>query len=213
MNPPTILRPLRPDERPWQVRYSNWISVAMFFGLAVMALASDPRMFQKALAGDSHEIRFLMWMVIYPVIILFAAFAMPKALARQRRNVLTITDDDVTLKMRSAGVEPERTVWSVKRNDIREVRPYGAGRQAQFIFIMKTDSAIKRFWRLADTAGGTRLRAGSWVLNTRSDVSARPPMPMNQWITSRAVSRKATLDSDVGRALVEHGYLKAEAKF
>jgi hypothetical protein len=208
MNPPTVLRPVRPDERPWPVRYANFISLAVFVAAGVMVLVSDPKMFQKALAGDPHEIRFLLTTGIYPIVILFAAFAIPKAVAKQQRSVLTITDDVVTLKMRSAGVEPERVVWSVKRNDIRDVRLYGAGSKAQFIFLLKAESAIKRFWRLADTSGGTRLRAGSWVLSTRNDVSAHPPMPVNQWIASRAASRKAMLDSDLGRALIEHGYLK-----
>src|SRR5690242_8864126 len=121
MNPPTVLRPVRPDEYPWSVRYANFISLAVFVFAGLMTLVSDPKMFQKALAGDSHDIRVVMTAGIYVVVILFGVFAIPKAAAKRQRSVLTIADDAVTLKMRSAGVEPERVVWSVKRNDIREV--------------------------------------------------------------------------------------------
>lgn len=211
MSPPTILRPIRPDERSWLVRYSNWISLIVIAGAALAALASDPKMFQKALAGDTHEIRFLLSVGIYPVVMLFAAFALPKALAKQQRSVLTITDDDVTLKLRSAGVNPEQVVWTVKRNDLREIRPFGSGNKAQFIFLMKTDSAIKRFFQVSDSASGRRLKAGSWVLNTRMDVKENPPMRSSQVFITSSQVREAMLKSDLGKALAEHGYLKPDA--
>lgn len=208
MNSPTILRPLRLEERPWNVRHATLVRWVVFGGLLVFIFYSSPNIIHRIMAGDGRAIRSALSMGVYPLVMLFATFTIPKALAKQQRNFVTITDDDITLKMRSAGVEPERTVWTVKRDALREVRPFGAGRQAQFIFLMKADSAAKRFWQLANTARGMRLRVADWVLNTCKDVNTRPSAGVKKLFMTSTDTRKAMFDSDLGRALIEHGYLK-----
>jgi hypothetical protein len=82
MSSPTILRPLRLDERPWNVRYAALSSWLVFGGLLVYMFYSCPHFIQQLLVGDRHAMHYALSVGVYPVVMLFATVTVPRVSVR-----------------------------------------------------------------------------------------------------------------------------------
>jgi hypothetical protein len=207
MSTVVTLRPLKPEERPWFERNAMAVSWLWFGTIVALSFVMIPDYPAKALAGDRHYLRIVLQVGLVAVVMLYATYITPKTLAKLQRQLLVITDNDITLKERSSGVSPERVIWRMRKEEIGSVQPRAVGKHSQFILMRNISSPVRRFFQWAGIQDGRAVQARSWVTLERKDAKEKPPLPAYRGVATRKKMIEDLRASDLGQALTACGYI------
>jgi hypothetical protein len=204
-----VLRHLRSDERPWYERYSTPLVLIIFVLIMWTSVYAHVQYWVDAIKnGSPRALAQLVQFVLIGAFVLYAAYKAPRLRATAARRQLIITDQDITLKSRSADASPEQVIWNIKREEIESIRVFAAARNSRFTIIKKgvTGNRVRQW--LAGQIGGYLLSAPRWVRIERKDVKSHPPMPNYTGFSTRKQMRKDMMASDLGQALQACGYVQ-----
>lgn len=212
----TVLRHLKRSERTAFERNPFIFVLAWlaFFGTFLGIQAFDIIRHSKSAHPLAFADRQLLGLSVVIPIVLWATYKQYKDGFAAERRYLEITDDAIALKEQSLkpSVFKPRVIWSVKHADLDKVviRPISKGSQSMFVLAKKPDGPWKRWKRIIGIGEwGPRLRAGDWVI----DDGSKRRNPASPWgvfrLTSRNKLMAEMLETDLGKALELHGYLRS----